>query len=203
MTKIKTADQLRQIYKLPKGRSVEKVFNRFEKHSRNFVAHSPFLIIGSARKDGIGDVTPRGEEPGFVKIIDDTTLAIPDRPGNNRLDTLTNILERPAVGLIFLIPGVNETLRINGTAEIRDDDDLRELFIVNKRLPATVMLVKVNEIYLHCAKALMRSKLWEEGAKIERSQLPTMGQMIKDQINADIPAETQAEMIERYKQVLY
>jgi PPOX class probable FMN-dependent enzyme len=203
MTKIKSADQLRQIYKLPKGRAVEKVIYRFEKHTRNFVAHSPFLIIGSVRKDGIGDVTPRGEEPGFVKLIDDTTLAIPDRPGNNRLDTLTNILERPAVGLIFLIPGVNETLRINGTAEIRDDDDLRELFIVNKRLPATVMLVKVNEIYLHCAKALMRSKLWDEGAKIERSQFPTMGQMIKDQIDADTPAETQAEMIERYKQVLY
>lgn len=203
MTKIKTAEQLRQIYKPPKGRAVEKVINRFETHSRNFVAHSPFLIIGSVRKDGIGDVSPRGEEPGFVKIIDDTTLAIPDRPGNNRLDTLTNILECPAVGLIFLIPGVNETLRINGTAEVRDDDDLRQLFIVRERLPATVMLVKVNEIYLHCAKAIMRSKLWDEGAKIERSQLPTMGQMIKDQINADTPAETQAEMVERYKQVLY
>lgn len=203
MTRIKTADHLRKIYKLPKGRAVEKVINRFEKHSRNFVAHSPFLIIGSVRKDGIGDVTPRGEEPGFVKIIDDTTLAIPDRPENNRLDTLTNILERPAVGLIFLIPGVNETLRINGKAEIRDDDDLRELFIVNKRLPATVMLVKVNEIYLHCAKALMRSKLWDEGTKIERSQFPAMGQMIKDQINADTPAECQAEMIERYEQMLY
>jgi PPOX class probable FMN-dependent enzyme len=203
MTQIKTTDQLRQIYKLPKGRPIEKVINRFEKHSRNFVAHSPFLIIGSVRKDGLSDVSPRGEEPGFVKIIDDTTLAIPDRPGNNRLDTLSNILERPYVGLIFLVPGVNETLRINGMAELRDDDDLRELFVVRKRLPATVLLVKVNEIYLHCAKAIMRSKLWDEDTKIERSQLPTMGQMISDQTNASAPNESQVNMIERYKKLLY
>lgn len=203
MAQINTADQLRKIYKNPKGRPLEKVIKRFEKHSRNFVAHAPFLIIGSVRKDGLSDVSPRGEEPGFVKIIDDTTLAIPDRPGNNRLDTLTNILERPAVGLIFLIPGVNETLRLNGIAEIRDDDDLRELFIVRERLPATVLLVKVNEIYLHCAKAIMRSKLWDEDAKIERSQLPTMGQMISDQTNADTPNESQADMMERYKELLY
>jgi PPOX class probable FMN-dependent enzyme len=203
MTQIKTTDQLRQIYKLPKGRPIEKVINRFEKHSRNFVAHSPFLIIGSVRKDGLSDVSPRGEEPGFVKIIDDTTLAIPDRPGNNRLDTLSNILERPYVGLIFLVPGVNETLRINGMAELRDDDDLRELFVVRERLPATVLLVKVNEIYLHCAKAIMRSKLWDEDTKIERSQLPTMGQMISDQTNASAPNESQVNMIERYKKLLY
>ena len=203
MAQIKTIDQLRQIYKLPKERPIEKVINRFEQHSRNFIAHSPFLIIGSVRKDGLGDVTPRGEEPGFVKIIDDITLAIPDRPGNNRLDTLTNILEQPSVGLIFLIPGVNETLRVNGAAEIRDDDDLRELFIVKKRLPATVLVVKVNEIYLHCAKALMRSRLWDEGTKIERSQFPTMGQMINDQTNSKIPIESQEDMIGRYKQMLY
>jgi len=203
MAQIKTIDQLRQIYKLPKERPIEKVINRFEQHSRNFIAHSPFLIIGSVRKDGLGDVTPRGEEPGFVKIIDDITLAIPDRPGNNRLDTLTNILEQPSVGLIFLIPGVNETLRVNDAAEIRDDDDLRELFIVKKRLPATVLVVKVNEIYLHCAKALMRSRLWDEGTKIERSQFPTMGQMINDQTNSKIPIESQEDMIGRYKQMLY
>lgn len=203
MAQIKTTEQLRQIYKRPKGRPLEKVIYRLEKHSRNFIAHSPFLIIGSIRKDGLGDVTPRGESPGFVKIIDDTTLAIPDRPGNNRLDTLTNILKHPSIGLVFLIPGVNETLRINGAAEIRDDDDLRELFIVNNRLPATVLLLKVNEIYLHCAKALMRSKLWDEDAKIDRSQFPAMGQMINDQINSDKPIESENDMIVRYKDMLY
>lgn len=203
MAHIKTADQLRQVYKLPKGRSIEKVIKEFETHTRNFIAHSPFLIIGTTRSDGMGDVSPRGEEPGFVKVLDDITLAIPDRPGNNRLDTLSNILERPAVGLIFLIPGVNETLRINGEAEIRDDDDLREIFDVNGRLPATVLVVKVNEIYLHCAKALMRSRLWDEDAKIERSEFPTMGEMIRDQINADTEAETQDAMVARYERMLY
>ncbi|MDA7945987.1 MAG: pyridoxamine 5'-phosphate oxidase family protein [Hyphomicrobiaceae bacterium] len=203
MAHIKTAEQLRQLYKLPKGRPIDKVIKEFEPHSRNFIAHSPFLIIGTARSDGLGDVSPRGEEPGFVKVIDDTTLAIPDRPGNNRLDTLNNILERPAVGLIFFIPGVNETLRINGAAEIRDDDDLRELFAVNGRLPATVLVVKVNEIYLHCAKALMRSRLWDEDAKIKRCDFPTMGEMIRDQINADAEAEPNDAMIERYEQMLY
>ena len=161
------------------------------------------MIIGTTRPDGVGDVSPRGEEPGFVKVLDDTTLAIPDRPGNNRLDTLSNILERPAVGLIFLIPGVNETLRINGEAEIRDDDELREMFEVNGRLPATVLVVKVNEIYLHCAKALMRSRLWDEDAKIERSEFPTMGEMIRDQIDADTEAETQDAMVARYERMLY
>ncbi len=203
MAPIKTADQLRQLYKLPKGRSIDKVIKEFEPHSRNFIAHSPFLVIGTTRKDGVGDVSPRGEEPGFVKVLDDTTLAIPDRPGNNRLDTLNNILQHPAVGLIFFIPGVNETLRINGEAEIRDDDDLRDLFAVNGRLPATVLVVKVNEIYLHCAKALMRSKLWDEDTKIDRSEFPTMGEMIRDQSNADAEAETHEAMVKRYEQMLY
>lgn len=203
MAQIKTADQLRQIYKPATGRTLTKVINQFEKHSRQFISLSPFLILSSTRKDGFGDVTPRGDGPGFVKVLDDTTLATPDRPGNNRLDTITNILERPAVGLIFLIPGVCETLRINGTAEIRDDEELRQLFIVSERLPATVIVVNVNEIYLHCAKALMRSRLWDEAAKIDRKLLPSMGQMINDQINVDEPAESQEDMTERYAKNLY
>ncbi len=207
MAHIRTVDQLRQIYKPAEGRPIAKVIHRFEQHSRRFIALSPFLILSSTRKDGLGDVTPRGDAPGFVKILDDTTIAIPDRPGNNRLDTLSNILERPAIGLIFLIPGVNEALRINGVAEIRDDEKLRQMFIVNDRLPATVLVVRVNEIYLHCAKAIMRSKLWDEASAIERSQLPTMGKMINDQINSDAPSdapeETQEAMTARYENQLY
>jgi len=203
MAHIKTADQLRQIYKPAKGRTIEKVIHKFEQHSRKFIALSPFLIMSSIRKDGLGDVTPRGDAPGFVKILDDTTIVIPDRPGNNRLDTMTNILEHPAIGLIFLIPGVNEALRLNGVAEIHDDEELRQRFIVNDRLPATVLLVRVNEIYLHCAKAIMRSKLWDETSRIERSQLPAMGKMINDQINSDDPEETQEVMTVRYEKQLY
>ena len=203
MAQIKTVDQLRQIYNRPKGRTVEKVINRFEKHSRRFIALSPFVIIGSTRRDGISDVSPRGEMPGFVKVIDDTTLVLPDRPGNNRLDTLNNILRNPRIGLLFLIPGVNETLRINGTAQIRDDTDLRDLFLVDGKLPATVLRITVNEIYLHCAKSLMRSKLWSDDAKIIRSDLPAMGVMIGDQIKSDAPIESEDEMIKRYKKLLY
>jgi hypothetical protein len=202
LTKIKTIEHLRQLYKLPKGRAVEKVITKLEEHSINFIARSPFLILGTSRKDGLGDVTPRGGEPGFVKVKNEKTLVIPDFAGNNRLDSLTNIIERPSVGLLFLIPGVDESLRLNGVAEICDDLEMRELFRSNKKMPTTVLLIKINEIYLHCAKALMRSKLWEESTKIDRLKLPTIGKMISDQINDVAPIETQEEMIERYKKSL-
>jgi len=204
MSQIKTTDQLRQIYKLPKGRAVEKVFNRFEKHSRNFIAHSPFLIIGSARKDGIGDVTPRGEEPGFVKIIDDTTLAIPDRPGNNRLDTLSNLIENPAIGLIFLLPGIRETLRVNGTATIIVDDPRLEALAVNDRVPAAGILVKTSEVYFHCGKALLRSRLWDSDKQVDHTVFPTLGQIMADQIPTDQSGDEIDESLEHsYENQLY
>ena len=181
MTQLKSAKALRKLYALPKGRALKKERSSFEKHSRHFVELSPFLMIGTSSKEGFGDVSPRGEDPGFVKILDDTTIAIPDRPGNNRLDTLNNILTNPSVGLIFLIPGVDETLRINGTASIHDDLDLLELFIVNKKLPKTVIVVKIKQLYLHCAKALIRSGLWNVDSQIKRSILPTMNVMLNDQ----------------------
>ena len=151
----------------------------------------------------MGDVAPRGDQPGFVAVPDANTVLIPDRPGNNRLDNYSNILENPKVSLVFLVPGVNETLRINGIAEIRDDADLLEMFSVGGKLPVTVLKVTVHEAYLHCAKALMRSKLWAPEARVERSVLPSMGQMIKDQTNAEGPVESQTVMEARYEKVLY
>ena len=203
MARITTREALRQHYREATGRAVDKQLDHLEKHCRRFIELSPFMLIGSAGPDGRGDVTPRGEAPGFVHVLDDKRLAIPDRPGNNRLDTLTNLLTNPAVGLLFLIPGVDETLRINGQAAIHDDDDLRARFEVKGRLPATVLVVTVDEAYLHCAKALMRSKLWDPEAQIPRTALPTIGEMLKDQIGGDIEAEPQQEMVERYKKVLY
>ena len=117
MSLIKSVDELRALYKMPGGRSIEKELTHLEKHSRQFLALSPFLLIGSSGKDGAADVSPRGEVPGFVQVLDDKRIAIPDRPGNNRLDTFQNLLENPQVGLIFLVPGVDETLRINGHAD--------------------------------------------------------------------------------------
>jgi PPOX class probable FMN-dependent enzyme len=153
--------------------------------------------------DGIADISPRGEAPGFVQILDDTTVVIPDRPGNNRLDTFTNILANPAVGLVFFIPGVDEILRLQGDAELRVDDDLKEKFEVNGKQPKVVVVVKLREVYLHCVKAIMRARLWDEAAKIDRSLLPSMGQMMKEKLGSFGPAETQEEMVGRNKEVLY
>jgi PPOX class probable FMN-dependent enzyme len=203
MAHIQTIDQLRTHYAEPKGRPLTKQLDRLEPHSKHFISLSPFLILSSSAPSGLQDASPRGEGPGFVQVIDDSTVAIPDRPGNNRLDTLLNILQNPQIGLLFLIPGVDETLRINGQAEIRDDSDLVDLFEVQNKKPKSVLLVYVEEVYLHCAKALMRSKLWNIDAQIERTQLPTIGQMINDQSKSHEPEETDQAMKARYKEVLF
>ena len=203
MARIETMAELHRIYVAAKGRAVEKELRRLEKHSRRLIELSPFLIIGTMGADGLADVSPRGEAPGFVQVLDDETVAIPDRPGNNRLDTLGNILDNPAVALIFLIPGMDEVLRINGLAEIRDDDDLRQRFAVKDRLPATVLVVKIKQLYLHCPKAIMRAGLWDAATHIDRKTLPTLGRMIADQIDSAAPTEGQAEMVARYKTQLY
>ena len=203
MSKIETVEQLRQIYKPALGRSVEKELDHLDPHCKKFITLAPFVAVGTQGVDGLGDVAPRGEYPAVAKALDDRTVLIPDRPGNNRLDNYTNILENPKVSLLFLIPGVNETLRINGTGEIRDDAELLEMFTIGGKLPITVLQVTVHEAYLHCAKALMRSKLWSPDAIVERSVLPSMGQMIKDQTNSKDPVESQEAMEARYERVLY
>jgi hypothetical protein len=203
MPRIETLDALRRIYKEPIGRAVVKAIPRLDRHCRRFIELSPFLVIASGDGKGAMDASPRGEQPGFVQVLDDRTLAIPDRPGNNRLDTFANILVNPAVGLIFFIPGVEETLRINGTAEIRDDEALVARFEVGGKRPATVLVVRLGEAYLHCAKALMRSRLWSDDVRVDRSVLPSMGQMLKDQIGLTEEPETQEVMRERYSDQLY
>jgi len=203
MSKINSMDALRGLYKNAKGRAVDKQQQKLDSQSRHFIRLSPFLVIGTQSREGLGDVSPRGEGPGFVHVLDDHRLLIPDRPGNNRLDTYSNIIDNPAVSLIFLIPGVNETLRINGVAEIRDDADLCGHCIVNDKAPVTVLMVTVREAYLHCAKALMRSQLWSPESVIDRSILPTIGQMINDQVGSTEPAESIEDMERRYRKVLY
>ena len=203
MTRITSVEALRAIYPSPSERALKKQLDKLDRHCRSFIGLSPFVVISSVGADGLADASPRGDRPGFVQILDDHTIAVPDWPGNNRLDTLSNIIVRPSVGLLFLVPGVDETLRVNGEAELRDDEDLRSLFERSGKLPRLVILVHVKEAYLHCAKALMRSRLWDPTSRIERSLLPTMNEMLQDQIGAAGPIEPQEDMIERYRKVLY
>jgi uncharacterized protein len=181
---------------------VAKEIKLLDRHCRRFVELSPFFVLATSSAGG-GDVSPRGGPAGFVKVLDNASLMIPDFPGNNRLDSLENILENGRVGLLFFVPGVDETLRVNGRATIDTDPELRALGTVDGRLPIAVIRVTIEQAYLHCGKALMRSALWDPAIQIERSTLPSIGEMIKDQINQPTPAETQAEMLERYKETLY
>ncbi len=195
-------EALRAIYRQPNPRSVAKELKELDPHCRRFVELSPFVVVGTFGEAG-QDVSPRGGPPGFVRIVDASTLIVPDFPGNNRLDSLQNMLENGRIGMLFLVPGVDETLRINGRATIDTDPALRASGSVDGRLPTAVIRVAVEQAYLHCGKALMRSALWDPAVRIDRASLPSMGEMLKDQIRWDKPAETQAEMLERYRETLY
>lgn len=203
MGRITSVDVLRERYGVPSERAVLKEATSLQRWHKRFIELSPFLAISSTGKDGRGDVSPRGEKPGFVQVLDDHTLAIPDRPGNNRIDTLTNIVTNPNVGLLFLLPGVNEILRVNGAAELRDDPELMERFTVNGKPPRLVVVVRVQEAYLHCAKALMRSSLWKPEAINPRSVMPSMGEMLHDQIGERVAPESEEIAVARYAKELY
>lgn len=202
MARIETVEELRRLYGEPGGRARDKVLARLDPHCRRFIGLSPFVLIATCDAAGAADVSPRGDAPGFV-TAEETRLLIPDRPGNNRLDSLCNILSNGRVGLLFLIPGVNETLRVNGRAAIRDDAELRARFAVAGRAPRTVIAVEVEEAFLHCAKAFMRSSLWSAEARVPRAALPTMGEMLRDQIGNGGPTESQEDMERRYRAALY
>ena len=193
---LKTEADLRTVYLEPGGGAVDKQLPMLEKHSRRFIELSPFFCIGTSRPDGLADVSPRGGEPGFVHVLQDDLLAIPDRPGNNRLDTLTNIVHSPAVGLLFFVPGVEDMLRVNGVAEIVTTPELMERFEFRGKLPRSVMLVHLKEVYIHCTKALKRSGLWDPSKQVDRSTLPTAGEMFRDQLKVDFPAKAIDESLE-------
>ena len=179
---IETQEELRAIYRQPGDGAVRKVLPALDGHCVSFLARSPFVLIGSSDGRGHADVTPKGDRPGFVAVLDPHTIAIPDRPGNNRLDTLENLIADPSIGLLFLIPGMNETLRINGRARITTDEALRQRFEVDGKLPLSVIVVTVEAAYMHCAKAFMRSQLWQPDSWPERGSMPTLGQILKDQL---------------------
>jgi PPOX class probable FMN-dependent enzyme len=163
-----------------------------DKHARAFIARSPFLCIGTQNPDGKADVSPRGDPAGFVRVLDPQTLAIPDRPGNNRLDTLVNILANPSVGILFIVPGFDDTLRVNGQASLSTDPDLLASMSVEGRIPKLAIVVEVKEAFLHCAKAFRRSQLWNPDQFQDRREMPSLINIILDQTTG-APAD-EAEM---------
>ena len=194
-TTLSDETSLRGLYPQPKELAVLKQLDRLDAHCRNFLAHSPLVIIGSTRAGRGTDVSPRGDAPGFARALDDRTIAIPDRPGNNRLDTMSNIVTDAEVGLLFFIPGIDETLRVNGSARLSRDPELLAAAAVEGREPRLVILVAVREAFLHCGKALKRARLWQDDYRIERKSFPSLGRMIVEQTK---PANVTVEQAEAY-----
>jgi PPOX class probable FMN-dependent enzyme len=172
---------LRALHHAPMSRATDKVLPALDRHCRQIVGLSPFCVIATQGPGG-ADVSPRGDPPGFVRILDDRTLLLPDRVGNNRLDGMASLLVNPAIGMLFLVPGMNETLRINGTARITDDARLLAPMAIDSRAPKVGLLIAVEEAFLHCGKALVRSQLWDPAARIERSAVPSYPQMLLDHV---------------------
>ena len=200
---ITTQSELREFFGEPSEVARKKQQSKLDKHCRNFIALSPFMVLASSGADGSVDASPKGDPAGFVTVLDDRTLLIPDRPGNKRVDTMQNLLANPHVGMVFFVPGMNETLRVNGRAEITTDEALLAPLAVNGRVPRSGLLVHVEEAYLHCAKALVRSQLWNADHHIDRKSFPTAGQIYADQIGGLDAEETQAGYEERTRTGLY
>ena len=197
-------EDLDQLYRAPGKLVLDKALDHVERHGRAFIGHSPFCVVSSSGPDGALDVSPRGGEPGFVHVSEDgKTLFLPDRPGNNRLDTLRNLLAGTGrVGMMFMIPGFDDVYRVNGSASATDDADLLAQFEEFGRLPRLVLIIAVEETFLHCPKAIMRGRLWDPEARLDRSVLPSGAEMISDQLNLGKLPVTNEQIIESYRQQL-
>jgi PPOX class probable FMN-dependent enzyme len=170
---------------IPAQRSVRKQRDHLDEHTREFLAASPFCVLATSDVHGNCDATPRGDEPGFALALDEHTLAVPERPGNKRLDSLSNVLANPRVGLLFMVPGVTHTLRINGTAQIVADADFFDAMAVYGKPPKVALLVTVAEVYFHCSKAFVRSRLWQADGWPEAASMPSLGQVMRAQVGID------------------
>jgi PPOX class probable FMN-dependent enzyme len=198
------AVQLDGLYPPPHPRTVAKDIGVVDVHGRRFIALSPFLALASVGPDGTVDVSPRGGGPGFVQVSEDgRSVLLPDRPGNNRLDSLKNIAGGSGeVGLMFMIPGVDDIYRVNGRARLVVDTALAEGFAEFGKVPKSLLRVEVREAYLHCPKALMRADLWGPSHRVERAELPSLAEMISDQIGLPKPTATHEEQVEGLRQTL-
>jgi len=200
---ITSVEALERLYGQPFGPSIAKETDRITAHYRAFIEAAPFFALASAGADGL-DCSPRGDAPGFVRVADESTLLIPDRRGNNRADTLRNILHDPRVALLFLIPGCGETIRVNGRAKISTDPALTQSFLVDGKAPRSVIVVAVDRIYYQCAKAIVRSKLWDASRHIDRASLPSAGTILADLTQGRVGGpEHDRAAPERLKATLY
>jgi len=191
---IGSEDELRELYRLPASTTQQKVQPRLDKHARAFIEASPFVLIGTTSPDGTGDVSPKGGPPGFVVTLDDDHLAIPDLAGNNLLDSIGNIVRGSGIGMLFLVPGVDETLRVNGYACITTDAAVLDACAVKDRRPKAAIGVTVTQQYMHCAKAFRRSDLWDAQSWPQREALPSLGCILVDQI--ELPDGVTAEVVD-------
>jgi len=198
-----TIAELEALYGPPHERALRKEIRYVNDAYRRFIELSPFVVLSTAGPDGL-DCSPRGDAPGFVRIVDERTLALPDRPGNNRVDSLRNVVANPHVALLFIVPGVGETLRVNGRARIDNDPALLEAFAVDGKLPRSVLMIDVDAVYFHCSKAMVRSKLWEPQRYADPSQLPSAGEMLRRVSGDTFDAHAyDAALPERIQNTLY
>ena len=192
---VTTLAELDAIVPPPSGGAAGKTMRRIERYARQFIGLSPFCCLSTSDGQGNADVTPRGDQPGFVRVLDETTLLVPERPGNNRMDSLRNIIQNPSLGLLFLIPGFEDTLRVNGRGRVTKDPKVLADSAVDGKLPKFGVLVSVDEAFFHCAKAFRRSRLWDPTAQLPRNTMPTLARMIMDQM-AEVAQEKLPEQAE-------
>jgi uncharacterized protein len=195
---IDSHEALREVIGDVAERTRKKVIDRIDEHARNLIAHSPFVLLATSAPDGSCDVSPRGDPAGSVLVLDDRTLVLADRPGNKLIDSFRNIVDNPHAGLLFLVPGMNETLRVNGRAKLVSDAPFFDSLVVQGKRPKLAVVVEVQELYMHCAKAFLRSSLWQPDTWPDRSALPSLGTILRDQMDLPISAEAlDADLNER------
>ena len=195
--RITDAAEVRALLGAPLGNQARKVIDHIDDHCRSWIARTPFIVISSINGAGAMDVSPKGDLPGFVKVLDPRTLAIPDRPGNHRADTLLNVIENPSVGIVFMVPGRREVVRVSGTASIVRDPDLLDELAVNEKAPAFAIVVRVREAFFHCGKSMIRSGLWEPERWGSVDGLPPYAQALKDHARSAQSVETIQAGVER------
>lgn len=203
MTRIDSLEQLHALYGEPHERSLRKEIPYLSEPYQALIAAAPFVVLATSGPEGL-DCSPRGDAPGFVRVLDERTLALPDRPGNNRIDSLRNIVQDPRVALLFLIPGVGESLRVNGRASISLEPELLEACRAQGKLPRSVLRVTVDSCYFQCSKAIVRSRLWEPEQQVPRSSLPSPGDILKTLMDPQFDVQAyERELQERLRTGLY